>query len=246
MIGILFKILQILIIAISGMVVGLFCKGIDRILAARMQYRVGPPLVQPFMDVKKLLVKESIVSNRAVKWIFDLMPVVALSASIIILLYLPLGGMGPLLEGDGDVMLVLYLFIVPALAMILGGFSSGSPYAHVGSEREMIKLMSFELPLTVVIVSIVWLLSFMKVENAFSLSVISGNPVWGLVGPVGFMGLLLLLLILLFVVPGEMDVVPFDVPTAGSEIAGGVLVEYSGRNLALFYLADAVKLVAIS
>ena len=246
MIQILFKILLIPIIAIIGIVVGLFCKGIDRILVARMQNRVGPPLVQPFLDVKKLLIKESIVPNRAVKWIFNLMPVIALSASIVILLYLPLGGIGPLLEGDGDVILVLYLFIIPALALVLGGFSSGSPYADIGSKREMIKLASYELPLAVVIISIVWLLSSINIENAFSLSVISGNSVWGLVGPIGFIGLSLLLLILLFVMPGEIGTVPFDVPTAGSEIAGGILAEYSGRNLALFYLAEAVKIVAVS
>lgn len=245
MINLFFKILLMPLIALIGIVVGLFYKGIDRILVARMQSRVGPPIIQPFLDVKKLLIKENIVPNHAVKWIFNLMPVIALSSSIVILLYLPLGGIEPLLEGHGDVLLVLYLFIFPTLALVLGGFSSGSPYANIGAGREIIKFMSYELPLAVVVISIVWLLSSVNIENIFSLSVISSNPPWTLVGPAGFMGLLLLFLILLFVMPGELGLVPFDAPQAESEIAGGILAEYSGRNLALFYLADAVKTIAV-
>lgn len=244
---ILYKTLLVPVIAVIGIALGLLYKGIDRRLAARMQARTGPPIVQPFRDVKKLMLKENIVPRNAVKWIFNLMPVVALSASIVILLYLPVGGFAPVMEGHGDLILVLYLLIIPSLALVIGGFASGSPYATVGAQREMVTMLSYEFPLAISIVSIAWLLSSLNPGLAvFSLGVISGTPVFGLVGPLGFVGLAILFLVLLFVMPGQLGKVPFDAAEAETELAGGVLVEYSGRNLALFYLADAVKTIVLA
>lgn len=245
MMDILFKIGLAIFVAITAIVLGLIFKGIDRILAARMQKRVGPPILQPFYDVKKLLIKENIVPEKSAKWIFNLMPFVALLSVILVLLYIPFGTT-PVLEGYGDLIAVLYILLLPSLAVVLGGFASSSPYAGVGAQREMVKLMSFEFPLAIVSMSVAWLLYSSGVENVFSLSVISLNPVWGFTGIIGFFGLLLLFLTLLFVMPAELGRVPFDVSEADSEIAGGSFVEYSGKNLALFYLADAVKTIAIA
>ncbi len=241
-----YKMLLVPFVAVVGIALGLFYKGIDRVLAARMQARVGPPFTQPFRDVKKLLIKETIVPRDAVKWLFNLMPVVALSASVVILMYLPLGGMAPVLGGHGDLILVIYLLIFPPLALVLGGFASGSPYATVGSQREMVTMLSYEFPLAITAVSTAWLLSAANPGLAvFSLGVIAANPVWSLAGPLGIAGLALLLISLLIVMPGKLGVLPFDAAEAETEIAGGVLVEYSGRNLAMFYLADAVKTVVM-
>ena len=241
-----FKILLVPIVMTFGVFIGLLYKGIDRILVARMQSRVGPPISQPYRDFKKLMVKDNIVPRNAVKWLFNLMPVVALSTTLLILLYLPLGGAMPLLEGHGDLILVLYLLIFPALALVLGGFSSGSPYAIIGAQREMIVLMSYEFPLAIISISVAWLVSSVNIGlNSFSFSVISNNIIWSLVGPIGFIGLILLFLVLLFVMQGELGRAPFDVSKADTEIAGGVLSEYSGRNLALFYLANITKMVAV-
>ncbi len=237
------NILLIPVIAFIAIVVGLLYAGIDRVLAARMQERVGPPLTQPFLDVYKLLIKQNIIPGKSVKWLFNSMPVVCLASTLIILFYLPFGGFDPLLGDNGDLILVLYLLIVPALAMVIAGLSSGSPYASVGAQRKMIMMMSYEFPLAITVVSIAWLLTTSEIPDPFSLQAVTGNPVWGLVGPLGLLGLILQLLVLLFVTPGELGRIPFDVSEASQEIAGGVLVEYSGRNLALFYLANAVKAV---
>lgn len=242
----LLKILLIPVLTSVSIIVGLFYKGIDRILIAKMQKRVGPPLLQPFFDVEKLMVKENIIPQDSLKWLFNLMPVIALSASILILLYLPLAGMEPILAGQGDLILIVYLFIFPGLALVLGGFSANSPYAGIGAQREMVNILSYEFPLAVTVISVAWLQSRFGMINPFSLTVISNNPVWGLVGPMGLIGLFLLFLILLVVMTGELSRVPFDVAKAESEIAGGSMVEYSGRNLALFYLANAVKTIAFA
>ena len=73
-------------VALFGIVFGLAYKGIDRKLAAHMQARVGPPIRQPFWDVIKLFVKENVVPEHAISWIFNLAPAIALGAVIVTLL----------------------------------------------------------------------------------------------------------------------------------------------------------------
>lgn len=234
-----------LIVVLVGAFFGLLYRGIDRKLSAHMQGRIGPPIRQPFRDVQKLLMKESIIPDGAVSWLFTAAPIVCLIASALLLLYIPLFGQQALLGSTGDAILVLYLLIVPALALVIGGFASSSPYATVGAQREMVLMMSYEFPLAVTIVAIAWRIGQVADANPFMLATIAEYPIWNLVGPVGVIGSLILLFTLLVVTPGEASKVPFDIAEAETEIAGGILVEYSGRNLCLFYLADIVKAFAM-
>ena len=239
-----------ILITLFGLVFGLIYKGIDRKIAAHMQGRIGPPFKQPFLDVRKLFVKENIVPENAVDWVFNLAPLLGLVSCITILLYLPIGGfpaiMDGIMYGKGDLILILYLLIIPSLAMVIGGFSSGSPYATVGAQREMATMIAYEFPLAIIIVSLAWRLSLVTdVSNVFSLATISSVPLWGLVGPIGFIGLIILLFTLFLVTPAELSKIPFDSPEAETEIADGLMVEYSGRNLAMFYLTDGVKTVVM-
>jgi len=240
-------------LAIFGIVFGLIFKGIDRKLAAHMQGRIGPPLRQPFRDIVKLFTKENIVPENAIPWAFNLAPIAGLIGAISILLYLPIipggeAGLVPLLPASGDLILVLYLLIIPSLAMVIGGFSSGSPYATVGAQREMTTMMAYEFPLAIIIISIVWRLSnnLVPVENAFTFTAISTASIFSIVGPLGFIGAILLLFVLIIVTPAELSKIPFDSPEAETEIGGGLLVEYSGRNLAMFYLTDGVKTIVMA
>lgn len=233
------------VLALVGAFFGLLYRGIDRKLHAHMQGRVGPPVIQPFRDVQKLLMKENIVPEGAVSWLFTAAPLLCLIASALLVLYVPLFGQEALLGGAGDVILVLYLLIIPALALVLGGFASSSPYATVGAQREMVIMISYEFPLAVTIIALAWRISYATGANPFMLSTIAKYPIWNVVGPFGVIGSLLLLFTLLVVTPGEVSKVPFDIAEAETEIAGGIMVEYSGRNLCLFYLADTIKAFAM-
>ncbi|WP_281175292.1 NADH-quinone oxidoreductase subunit H [Methanogenium cariaci] len=89
-------------ITVYGLLFGLVLQGVDRKCAARMQARYGPPpLHQPFIDIAKLLCKDNIIPKNAVKSVFNAAPVIALAASITILLYLPIGSLMPVLGGWG-------------------------------------------------------------------------------------------------------------------------------------------------
>jgi len=238
---------QGVVILFGATLLGMVYKGFDRKLAAQMQGRIGPPIRQPFYDFVKLMVKENVVPEHAVGWLYNLMPIVALVAAATLLFYIPLGGFGPLLGGFGDLILILYLLAIPSLAMVVGGFAAGSPYATVGAQREMVMMMAYEFPLAVSLVSLAWRLSaVLPGAHVFSLTVLSANPLWAVVGPLGVIGLALLFLALLIVMPGELAKIPFDIPEAETEIAGGLMAEYSGRNFAMFYLADAIKMVVMA
>ncbi|HJJ54356.1 MAG TPA: NADH-quinone oxidoreductase subunit H, partial [Methanocorpusculum sp.] len=171
-----------IVLALIAMFVGLFLAGIDRRIVAHMQARMGPPLSQPFTDVRKLFTKQSIVPANAIPWLFNLMPIVALASSIAVLMYLPFGSLAPILGEAGDMILVLYLLIVPSLALVIGGFASGSPYATIGAQREMVSMIAYELPLAVSVIIIAWRLMAANVAEPFSFITLMETSVWDVVG----------------------------------------------------------------
>ena len=132
---------------------GMLLVGIDRKLVARMQKRVGPPILQPFYDFFKLCGKETIVPAAASRTTFLLAPLVGLAALVVIQLFIPIRGFSAF-SGMADIIVVLYLLLIPALAAILGAAASGSPYAGVGLSREMVTIIACELPLVLVLLAV--------------------------------------------------------------------------------------------
>ncbi len=234
--------IKVPLVAIGYLFLSLIYKGIDRKIHAQMQWRIGPPLLQPFYDVRKLLTKQNIVPENSIKTIFNLMPKIALISSLLLLFYVPIGPIDPILSQHGDLIVILYLLAIPPLAISLGGFSSGSPYSTIGGQREIVAMMSYEFPLAITIATVAFLVGG---SNAFSLVAVTTTPIWSLVGPVGFVGLILLLGVLLVSTPAKLSKIPFDASKAEVEIAEGPMAEYSGKNLAMFYLADSVKTIAM-
>lgn len=242
----------ILFVTLFGVCAGLLLMGIDRICAARMQRRQGPPLLQPFIDIRKLLTKQSVVPADAIPSLFNAAPLIAFGSAVAILLFIPIGSFNPVgalipVTGEwGDLILIIYLLTIPALSMVVGGFASGSPYAGVGAQREMVTMIAYELPLAITIIAIAWRLFAAGISDSFSIITLVTTPIWSVLGPVGIIGCLILLLVLIIVTPAELSRVPCDTPEAETELCGGLLVEYSGRNLALFTLSMAVKTVAMT
>jgi formate hydrogenlyase subunit 4 len=111
----------------------------------------------------------------------------------------------------------------------------------------MATMIVYEFPLAIIIITVAWNLLQKGTTTVFSFSTIAAAPVWNQVaGPLGFIGFAILLFVLLLVTPAELSKIPFDSPEAETELAGGLLVEYSGRNLAMYYLTDGVKTVVMA
>ena len=213
--------------------------GIDRKLVARMQRRMGPPLLQPFYDFLKLVSKESIIPRDANRF-FELAPVLALAASIALLAYTPLG-FEPLFGTKGDVILFVYLLTLIGFLRVIGAVSSGSPYAQIGAQREMIILVSREGPMMLALFTILWRLNELGVTKPFSMGTFYEHNVWELGTPMSVIGTVILLFVFLAWLASEIEVGYFDIPEAETELAEGTMAEYSGRHLALFELASAIK-----
>ncbi|MDK2783851.1 MAG: hypothetical protein PWQ32_1440 [Thermococcaceae archaeon] len=219
--------------------VSLIWEGVDRKLVARMQRRIGPPVLQPIYDFLKLVSKESIIPRDANKF-FEIAPVLALASSIALLAYTPLG-FEPLLATKGDVIVFIYLLTLIAFIRVMGAVSSGSPYAQIGAQREIIMLASREVPMMLGLFAILWRLSKLGVEKPFSLGTFYQYNIWEIGTPLTVFGTFVLLLVFLLWLASEIEVGYFNIPEAETEVAEGPMAEYSGRHLALFKLSNALK-----
>ena len=226
---------------LSGM---LLC-GIDRKIVARMQKRVGPPILQPFYDFFKLCGKETIVPAAASRTMFLMAPLVGLAALVVIQLFIPIFNFSAF-KGVADVIVILYLLLIPAVATIMGGAASGSPYAGVGLSREMVTVLACELPLVLVLLAIAKAVgSALGTGLCFSLT--------DIVAYQAAHGSLLLkasmipaAIAFLMVIPGETGSHPFDAAEAETEICEGMLAEYSGAPLGVYKLSHAIKLLTMT
>lgn len=225
-----------------AVVVGLLLAGIDRKILARMQKRKGPPILQPTYDFFKLMGKETIIPHAANRKAFLIAPVLGFVSLVVLMLFIPVFGYSPF-STNGDLIIVLYLLTIPAVALIVGGSASGSPYAGIGISREMVTMMAYELPLVIVLLAVA-----KKVGGeslVFSLGEIGDwQAANGLL--ISHWALIPAAIAMLLVIPAEVGTQPFDVAEAETEICEGPLVEYSGAPLAVFKLNTAIKMFVMT
>ena len=219
-------------------VIGLLLAGIDRKILARMQKRIGPPIMQPFYDFMKLLGKETIVPHAANRTAYLLAPVIGFVSLVVISLFLPVFNFSAF-SGKADLIVILYLLTVPAVALIIGGSASGSPFAGIGISREMVAMMAYELPLVIVLLSVAKKVGgdslCFSLQQIVEWQSVNGCALfqWSLIPAA---------LAMLLVIPAEVGTQPFDVAEAETEICEGPLVEYSGAPLGMFKLNTAMKM----
>ena len=226
-------------------VCGMLLTGIDRKLVARMQKRVGPPILQPFYDFFKLCGKETIVPAAASRTTFLMAPLVGLAALVVIQLFIPIHGFSAF-SGMADIIVILYLLLIPALAAILGAAASGSPYAGVGLSREMVTIISCELPLVLVLLAVAKTVgNAMGTGLCFSMSDIADYQVQH-GSLITKLSMIPAAIAFAMVIPGETGSHPFDTAEAETEICEGMHAEYSGAPLAVFKLSHAIKVLTLT
>jgi len=199
---------------------------IDRKVAARLQGRIGPPWFQPLADFIKLMAKEDLLPTGAHEWACAALPMVSLAAVLTAALYIPVGGRAALVF-EGDLIVVLFLLTLPALAYFLAGWASISVYSVIGGNRSLLQYFSYEVPFLMA------LSGTAVVSSSWSISAICAQqgpgPWMALAQPLGFVVAFVGLI-------AKLKRAPFDIPKAKSEVVGGPLTEFSGRKLALWQL----------
>jgi len=219
--------------------IGLLASWIDRKVTARVQYRVGPPILQPFLDIIKLLGKETLMPAGASKVTFFLAPALGVSGVILASTLLWLNVLNTQETFIGDLIVVIYLLTIPSLSLIIGGFASRNPLASLGASREMKLILSYELPFILALlvpvihsgltIKLGGILNY-QAQNGIILNSVSGFIAWAVV---------------MLCIQAKLGLVPFDIAEAETEITSGPLIEYSGPALALFKLMKSMLLFTL-
>jgi NADH-quinone oxidoreductase subunit H len=223
----------------------------ERRVLARMQVRIGPNragpqgLLQPVADAFKLIFKEELIPTKADKLIFFLAPILTVIPALIISGVVPWGTSITLFGREISLQLtdinlaVLYILTVTSISIYgitLAGWSSNNKYATLGGLRATAQMISYELALGLSFVGPILIAGSMSLNDM----VIAQRPIWFIfLQPLGAViyGLTVL---------AEVNRSPFDMPEAEQELTAGYLTEYSGLKFALFFMAEYIKVVAVS
>ena len=220
-------------------VIGLLASWIDRKVTARVQYRVGPPILQPLIDIVKLSGKETLIPTGASKITFLMMPVVGLVSVSLVSTILWINNIDPAKTFLGDWIVVLYLLTVPSISIIMGGFASRNPLASLGASREMKLVLSYELPFVLAALVPV-------IKSNFSIrlgEILSFQAQNGVIA--GSLSGFLALVVAILCMQAKLALVPFDMPEAETEITSGPLIEYSGSGLGIYRLMKNMLLFVL-
>jgi NADH-quinone oxidoreductase subunit H len=223
----------------------------ERRALARIQTRIGPNragpfgLLQPIADAIKLVFKEELTPAKAYKFVFFLAPILTVVPSIIIGAVIPWGTSFNLFGREINLYLadisvgVLYFMSIASIAVygiVLAGWSSNSKYAMLGGMRSTAQMISYELALGVSMVPIILLANSMRMTEIVE----AQRSMWFVViQPVGA-------LIFWIATLAEVNRAPFDMPEAEQELTAGYHTEYSGMKFSLFFMAEYIKMIAVS
>jgi len=231
---------QIILGALANMAVVLLVaplfQGVLRKVTAIVQSRKGPPVLQPYFDLLKLLGKEDIESGES-PFMQRFAGYLSLGAVLAVSCLLPMGFAAPL-NGAGDAILLIYLLTLCGICTLLAGLAAGSTYSLLGISREMMTMIALEpLFAIAIVVGAVH-------GQSFRLSAVLNGSVYA-AASFPWSGVLMLAVMLLSF-PAFVQRVPFDTSEAETELMEGPLMEYSGPKLALFKYAQMAKLVIYS
>jgi len=201
--------------------IGGFLIGVDRKITARMQSRMGPPVIQPFYDVIKLWGKEAFLASR-------IQPILAFAYfgfALVAFAQLALGM---------DMLLIIFTTAIADLCLIVAAYSSKSAYSYLGGRRELLVMLTYEPVMILIVFSIYLVTGSFLVKDVFTLNF----PLLTML-PLSFLALGNVLLL-------DMKKSPFDVSGSGhahQELVRGVFTEFSGYTMALIEVGHWTKVI---
>lgn len=198
--------IKVILILLVTPILGCFLAGLDRKITAKLQGRVGPSLLQPWYDVKKLFHKENIVVNRYQNMYIITYFVFVVASLIMLVLKM-------------DMLMIIFVYTIANVSIIVGGMATGSPYSKIGSERETMAMLAYEPVLVFYTIGMYMLtgsFNIAKLDN-FSRPLIAYLP--------------LIFVCMLFIMIIKFKKSPFDFSTshhAHQELVKGMFTEFSG------------------
>ena len=227
------------IVAAALLVVVIFLVLAERKLLGFFTQRKGPNrvgywgLLQTIADALKLLCKENITPNKVDRILFNIAPILVFIPMFAAVGIIPYSSEFTFVNTQTNVILYLILVAFPVLSIFLAGWASNNKYSLMGAMRSIAQILSYELPITFAVLSVVVLASSMNMTSI----TLAQSSKWGIFGWFGI-PCILGLIIMFICVLAELNRCPFDLPEAESELICGYNTEYSGMRFAIFYLSE--------
>ena len=215
---------------------------LERKLLGRLQLRLGPTrtgpmgVMQPVADAVKLILKEDIIPASSEKAIFWVAPIIVVISAFMIWVTIPGTQTAVIQNLDMGLFYIIAFSVVGILGLVLAGWGSANKYGTLGGLRAAAQLISYEIPIIMVAISIGMLAQSLDLREIVHQQ---DDYIFLLVQPLG---------LVLFFIAGLAEVgrTPFDIYFAESEIVGGPFVEYSGAHWSVFFLAEYINTFAIA
>src|SRR5262252_3172867 len=251
------------IVCLLGFVLGLMNYAVyaERRVSAFMQDRLGPNrvgfagLAQPFADAGKFLLKEQFTPGQVNKFYYFLAPCLAMIPAIITISVVPFGSTlfgVPMVIADINVG-ILFIFAIASLGVygiVLGGWASNSKYPFLGGVRSSSQMISYELSLGLAVIPVFMLVGNLRLTSVVQYQINHGwliapfvgdwtnGAKWALAIP-----MFISFVVFLVAIFAETNRLPFDLPEAEQELAGGYHTEYSSMKFALFFLGEYAAMI---
>jgi len=239
----------------AGISVGvIFMNWFERKVMAHMQVRIGPMrvgphgLLQPIADALKLIIKEDLMPANADKIVFWFAPVCVVMTAFCGFIVVPFGRTHAITDMNIGILFMLGVSSLGVLGVIMAGWASNSHYPLMGSLRSGAQMVSYEIAMSMTVVSAVMMTSMATGTGTLSMIGIvqaqMQQHTWFAFSffPVGITALGVFSIAMV----AETNRAPFDLPEAESELVAGFLTEYSGFRWSLFFLAEYASMMAVS
>jgi len=216
---------------------------IYRKFLARLQNRFGPQytgplgILQPIADFLKLLSKEDLTPQASDKLVFALSPIFFLALPLTAFFVVPIASETSIVNFEGDLFFVLFIFTLIVVTVFLAGWCSTSRFSEIGGVRGALQMLGYEIPMGLSVIGPAMLTRSLSISNIVGWQAQNLWIVW--LQPIGFSTLIVCLL-------AELQLIPFDVAEAKTEIVAGWQTEFSGKKLALIKLGKNVELTLAS
>jgi ech hydrogenase subunit B len=210
--------IEIILIILAPIIGGLIY-GLERVVRARMQERQGPPILQPFYDMFKLIDKQAFIINPY----HSILGIMHFITLWIVVAFVILGE---------NLLYVVFLHLLSSIFIVLAGFSVKSIFSHIGANRELLSIIAYE-PILIMLA-----VGFFMLNGTFDIDAIRSSSS-------ELASMFFLFLSFLLVIPVKLKKSPFDATEAHQEIVGGVEVEFSGIFFEFLYMAKWLEYVFI-